>query len=321
MQPDTMGVLAIRPSAILSDPAMKPLTAMANMELTQLRQLLKLSAEPKLSIEEIEEIITSITIVPGDKKHGRNHSLMAGLTMIRATHDFDWLKLMRQLDPKTEEVRHKDRVYYRSHFSALGVLSGPSPNATFGYFMPDKRTVAFVREKSLSAFVKGQKIHRPHFSWDKDWKRVEHGLIAVAMDNRWANGLSKEQIGDDTDPLWVSLVQNTSTMVAGVEWKDGIDFHAYLTGKDQGTGTQTVKDIKTVLAQWRRDPVQAPSKDASENERRATAFHMQMIKDLLEHARVRRQESTVRLHMTAKINLADFAKYIFLEQSFEVSPK
>lgn len=123
--PSAMGAIAIRPSAIFANPAMKPLAGMANQSLAQLRQFLKLSTEPKLAIEDIEEVIALISITVGDKRHGRNHSLIAGPTMIRTTHDFDWLKLMRQFDPKTEEVRNGDRVYYRCHFSQL--IPGSSP--------------------------------------------------------------------------------------------------------------------------------------------------------------------------------------------------
>jgi hypothetical protein len=319
---DAMGVVAVRPSVIFSDPAMKPLAGMANECLTQMRQFLKLSGEPNISIEDIEEIIGHITIVPGDKKHGRNHSLMAGLTMIRATHDFDWLKLMRQLDPKTEEVRHDDRVYYRSHFSQLA-----PPKMSICYFMPDNRTLAFLPEKTLSAFVNGGSVQRPHFSWDEDWKRVERGLIAVAMDNRWANGLSKEQLvskeqlGGEAEwaslqAEWASLAQNAATEVAGVDWKNGIDFQAFLHGKDSAAGDRIAEGIKAIVAQVRRG-IDQPLEDVPEDERQETAFHLQMSKDLFDHVRIRQCESTVRVYTTAKIKLADFAKYFFKEATHE----
>lgn len=306
LHPKAMGVIAIRPSIIFSDPAMKPLADAANEALAQLRQEHSLSTEPKLSIEDIEEIIGFIMILPGDKKQGRDHRLRFVLTTIRVKHDFDWVNLMRQLDPKIEEVRHEDRVCYHIHCSAM--IGSCSPKETMCYCVPDSRSLVFLFQKETeSAFLKGQSIQRRHFCWDEDWKRVEHGLIAVAMDNRWAHGLSKEQIGGV--PPWDSLTQNAVTEVAGVDWKDGIDFQAYLRGKDETACDQIVKDIKTMLAQFRRDIVdQTPPKDVSEDERQVNTFEAQWSKDLLEHARIERCESTVRVHMTAKINLAEFVK-------------
>ncbi|HTU89164.1 MAG TPA: hypothetical protein VMF69_03610 [Gemmataceae bacterium] len=297
LHPKAMGVIAIRPSAIFSDPAMKPLAAVWNEELAQLRQELKLSGVPKLAIEDIEEIIGFIMIVPGDKKLGHDHRLRFILTMIRVKHDFDWVKLMRLLDPKMEEVRHEDRLYYRIF----------SPKNTMCYFMPDKRSVAFLfQKKTMSEFLKGQNVERPHFSWDEDWKRVENGLIAVAMDNRWTHGLSKEQLGDE--PGWALLAQNAATMVAGVDWKDGIDFHVYLTGKNRAVCDQIVKDIKVMLAQLRDESKEQPPKDVSEAERKATSFQLQVYKDLVEQARIQQSETMVCVHTKAKINLADLAK-------------
>lgn len=308
---DAMGVIAIRPSVIFSDPAMKPLADMANQGLAQLRQFFKLPREPKLSIEDIEETIGNITIKPDDKKHGLR--LMAGLTMIRINHEFDWLKLMRQLDPKTEEVRHGDRVYYRSHFERLlGEISATPPKATFGYFMPDKRTLAFLQEKTLPAFVNGKSVQRPHFSWDADWKRVEHGLIAVAIDNRWAKELSKEQI--DCDPEWSSIVQNTAAMVAGASCKDGIDLQAHLRGKDRAACDQIAKDIKAKLGQLRREIAQSP-KDVPEDE--ADALDALWCKQILEHVRIERCETAVRLHTMAKLNLADVVKCLTKEATLQ----
>lgn len=319
LPPNAMGVIALRPNAILRDPAMKPLAGMANEGLARLRQLLKLSAEPRFSIQDIEEIAGHFTIVPGDEKHAHQHSLVAGLAMIRATHDLDWLKLMRQLDPKTEEVRHEDRVYYRSHFSALfGVcITGTSPNAAFCYYMPDKRTLAFLPEKILTAFVNGQSVQRPHFSWDKDWKYVEHGLIAVAMDNRWANGLSMEQIGGE--PPWTSLSQNAVTMAAGFDWKDGIDLQACLRGKNTDACYQIEQDLKDILTQWERG-METEFKKIPEDAQQSLCFHLQAYRDLLNHAVVEhvmeRPGRTVRVQMMAKISFADFAKDFFVKRAF-----
>jgi hypothetical protein len=300
VRPDAMGAIAIRPSAIFADPAMKPLARMADKGLAQLLKSLKLSADPKLSIESIQEIIGSIAIVPGDKKHGRDHSLAAGLTMIRVAHDFDWLKLMRQIDPKIEEVQQDGRVYYRSHFPKG--FECISPKATFLFSMPDKRTVAFAQGKTSA-----------HFSWDVDWKRVEHDLIAVALDNRWAHGLSKQELEAAPFPCCTDLVQYAATMVAGVDWKDGIDITAYLSSKDYVASDRIVKETKKLIAQFLTDLDQSPEpEEVPKDAREATAFQLKVYKELFEQVRVQQQGTTVRVHTRAKLKLADLAKYFFI---------
>lgn len=304
LPPYAMGVIAIRPSAIFNDPSLKPLAAVANEGLAELCQSLKLTGGLKLFIEDIEGIIGFIMIVPGDKRQGRDHSLKFVLSMIRVKHEFNWVKWMRQLDPKTEEVRHGDRICYHVHSSAM--LAGASPKGTMCLFMPDDRSLVFLyQKKTESALLKGQSIQRPQFPWDEDWKRVEHGRFAGAIDNRWAKGLSKEQI--DSDPEWASIVQNTASIAAGVDWKDGIDFQAYLRGKDRTACDQIEKDLQAELTQLRRECVQ-PLEDVPEDERQVDAFEAQWSKDLVEHARIERCESTVRVRTVAKINLAEFVK-------------
>ncbi|HEY7428501.1 MAG TPA: hypothetical protein VH682_29995 [Gemmataceae bacterium] len=318
--PDAMGVLAVRPNVIFSDPAMRPLARMANEALMGLLPV-KIPAALRLPVEEIEQVIGFMTIAPNKGEPKGVHSSTMGLVMIRAAHDYDWQKLMRQLDPKTEEIHRDGHVFYKSKLN----LFPEDRQGTIVYCaLPDKRTLVLLPPAVCIALFTGKPAQignlgqRPSFFWDKDWKHVERGLVAVAMDNRWTRGLSAEQIGGET---WTkTLSHNASTMVAGVEWKEGIDFHAYLVGKDRAAADQMAKDIKGMLAKWRHDLEQAPQ-DVPKDERRAAAFTLQMYKDLLEHARVERRESTVSMQATAKVNLADFVKCLFISETGTIPPK
>lgn len=332
---DAVGVLAIRPNAIFADPAMEPLARMADKGLAQLRQLFQVPVGPKLSIKEIEQVIGHIELF-GKKTEMTGLGLGLGLIVIRVAHDFDWLKLMRQLDPKTKEIHTKDAVYYKSHITNTAI---GEQGMEVVYHLPDKRTIVFST-LDLRAAQKGKILRRigprPPFSWDKDWKHVEHDLIAFTQVNRQDSGASKKQLVEDPFPEWT---RKATTMVAGMDWKEGIDFHAYLNCKDAAAAKQLRREIKALVAGMGQFQVslireatdpdgpaseQSEAVEASEPQEidpaslpPEIALYMQLGKDLVKHARVTRRESTVRVHTTAKINIADMVKMLMFQFQYE----
>ena len=328
--PDAMGVIAIRPSAIFGNSAMKPLAGMANQGLAELRRCLKLSADPKLPIEDIEEIVASISKLYSKTKGKRStDGVMCGLVMIRAKRDFDWLKVMRQLDPKTEEIQQEGRVYYRSHYPKLFGNATPSSKATFCFFIPDKRTVACLEGKTLTAFLNDPNVQRPNFSCDEDWKRVEHGLIAVAVDKRWADGMPK-QIGDGLVPVWPAIVRNAPRLVAGVDWMDRIDFQAFLICKDKKAATRLRRDVRDVLGLMRfeMDPAAehmfeaetSPQKSEPKSLPPEVALQERLWENLMKHTHVTRQENTVCVHTATKLTIIDLVKLFMFEPPRQQKP-
>lgn len=327
---DAMGVIAIRPSDVFANSAMKPLAGMANQGLAELRQYLKLSANPKLPIEDIEEIVAYISKLTS-KTNGKEstYGIMCKLVTIRAKHDFDWLKLMRQLDPKIEEIQHEGQVYYRSHYPKLFGDVTPSSKATFCFFIPDKRTLACLEGKTLTAFLSGQNIQRPHFSWDENWERVEHGLIAVAVDKRWADGMPK-QMGDGWFPIWSSLVRNAPPLVAGVDLMDRIDFQAFLTCKDKTAAKKMRRDVRDVLGLMRfaMDPAaesifeaeSSPQKSEPVSMSPETALQERLWDGLMKHTHVTRQENTVCVHTATKLTIIDLLKLFMFDPPQQEKP-
>jgi hypothetical protein len=317
-----MGVIAIRPNAIFADPAMKPLARIANESSLLGMMLLPYMpfADLKLPFEEIEQIILFMHPITGTKNAP---SLGALTVIIRAAHDFDWLKQMQQIDPQTKEERCGDRVYYRSHpkrgkggiWSAIPPIP---PKATFVYFIPDKRILVNVlpiedlHAAQKSKFMPTINGSRPHFSWDKDWKHVERDLIAYAQVNRQAKGESKKQLGEAPFSEWPALTQKATTMTAGVDWKDGIALHAYLAYQEPAEAKRAIEDLKTFLKQTRRELMQDASaelsKDVPEPVRQAMAFQVELWKSLYDGVRSTRRGSTVCIHSKAKMTEAEIAK-------------
>lgn len=320
---DVTGVIAIRPNVIFDDPAMQPLARLANQSfLMQVLLPYLPSADLKLPIQEIEQVVLYMA-PPLEKRSKGDEYSTVGTVMIRAAHDFDWLKLMKHIDPKTKEVRHGDWVYYRSHpkvgkeafFSEIPI----SPKATFCYVIPDKRTLVLL-PLDLRALENGETVQRPHFSWDKDWKHVEHDLFAIAQSHRPARGASKKQIGDELPDCaeWTALTKNVATMVAGVDWKDGIDLQAYLAYKDPAAAKRATGDLKAFLAQSRRDLVQDAPADVPEAAKAAIAFQMRLWEELIDGVRITRKESTVGVHSKAKMNVAEVAKGLLSQYEPEI---
>lgn len=322
--PDATGVVAIRPNAIFHDPAMKSLARMAN-ESVLMQCLLPYIpyTDLKLPIQEIEQIVFFSGPPYDTRSKGDDISSIATVA-IRAAHDFDWLKQMRRIDPKTKEIRHGDQVYYRSHpkvgkgemFSGLTF----SPKDTFCYLIPDKRTLVLVPPSRYRAVEKGEKIKHPHFSWDKEWKHIEHDLVAIAQSDCQARSVIKTENGKEVpEPAeWTALTQNATTMIAGVDWKDGIDLHAYLTFKEPSAAKQGTKDLKTYLNLSRRELTEnAPPSESSEVERQAMNFQLNLWNRLYDGVRIRREESTVCVHTKVKMTVAEIAKGL-LSQFFEL---
>ncbi|HTU16459.1 MAG TPA: hypothetical protein VMG10_00225 [Gemmataceae bacterium] len=328
--PYATGVIAVRPNAIFRDPAMKPLACMANQSPLVGMMLLPYIpfADLKLPVQEIEQVVLYTMATP-DTKNASGFGFAT--VMIRTTHDFDWLKQMQHIDPETKQLHWGNQVYYRSHqkLGKKGIFSDLtiSPKATFLYIIPDKRSLVLIPSPSvLRAFRAAETTRSLHFSWDKEWKHVEKCLIAWAADNRSGRAVSSNQFGDGPFPEWSMLTRKTTTMVAGLDWKDGIDLRAYLTGKDQSVRDQIVRDIKAMLANWPRDLDEASQelpedKDLSKQARQEAAFELQLYNDLYKHASVTRRENTVCVHTMARLSISDLAKHFLCQWEGPVQGK
>lgn len=321
--PDATGVIAIRPNVIFSHPAMKPLAGIAAK--SPLVGMLLLPyfpfADLNLPLQEVEQIIAFAMTSPLASPHDKNASgFTLATVMIRAAHDFDWLKQMRRIDPKTEEIRCGDRAYYRSHpkrgkgdiWSEMSLSS----KATFAYFIPDKRTVVFLSVPTgLRAYRKAEPLQRAHFSWDKDWKHVENSLIAWAVDNRSAGRESKNQQSEDPFAELTALTRKTTAMTGGVEWKEGVALRIYLDYKESAAAKRAIPGLKTFLKQARRDfeqntPDVPDSPDTPKWAREAMDFQLKLSKGLIDHVHIMCAESTVCVHTRAKMTVIEAAKGI-----------
>lgn len=301
------GVFAIRPHAIFQDPAMKPLARMVNDNPMMQMMLFPYVPSTALPIQEIEQIIFYSNALPS----GKETATTMGTAMIRTAHDFDWLKAMRRLDPKTKEMHSEDGVYYRSRVTNSLLKEYFKDAENFGgmevfYFLPDKRTLA-VLPIDLRAAQKGKfklKIGSPSpFLREKNWKHVESELVAWATLNR----ADKKQIGEDPFPEWTALTKKTTTTVVGLDWNEGIAFQAYLAYKNPAGADQGKKDLKSLLKEFRHG-FEEPIPDLSEQERQMAAFQEELMKGLIDRVRIAATESIVCIHSEVKMNSTEFAK-------------
>jgi len=141
--PASTGVIALRPNAIFHEPAMRPFARKADEELARLlKQLFKIPAVQLLPVEEVEQVIVPMymRISPSKGAPKEVNNSITGF-LIRASHDYDWRQLMRQLDPMPEEVLGKYPVPYRLYRLHLKGIPGLPAKAAFNYYIPDKRTL------------------------------------------------------------------------------------------------------------------------------------------------------------------------------------
>jgi hypothetical protein len=152
----------------------------------------------------------------------------------------------------------------------------------------------------------GKAGERAAFSWAKDWKQVEHGLFAGALDNRWANGLSAEEIGGD--PLATVLTQQAATLVGGVDWSDGLIVKGFFGCKEDGAASRAMQAIQGGLREGRallHKEGRTPSPPGSVGQVAA-----KLVKDLLDNAKVTRRDNTACASTHATLSVADMAKLL-----------
>lgn len=327
---EAVNVIAIRPNAIFHDPVMKPLARMVNesMLMEMLSPMVSL-ADLKLPIQDIEQIIIYQYVSSEGKDSTPSDPLLTGTVMIRVAHDFDWLKRMRRRDPDTEEVRHGDQVYYRSQvsFKKGGGFTDDiplPPKSKFCFVIADKRTLILPSLSQFHALRKGQSLQRTRFAWAKEWKHVEQSLCAFAQKTQPRNRASKNQSHAELDSFegW-SATRNVAAMVAGVDWKDGIDVRAYFTCKDGATAKKAKRDVEESITSLRAalesNAIEiSTTSNKSETASAQTmaqlppdaAFQTQFWKTIVNNAHVTQREDTVRVHTNAKIALSDVGKLL-----------
>ena len=305
MWPDAVGIWAMRPAAISRIPGMKPYLDKLDAEFA------KAGLNASVKVETIEQAVVEFRVEARDQSKKKPGVLITGDWLIRSVEDFDWkaviTTLVKKLGPKPGqlvEVRLDNRVYYRAAGSGFGVCGL--------FYFPDARTViCSFHEDRLRERIRRGVGDRLEFLRGDDWRQVERGLVAVAIDNRkgrWKLDASKE---NPEDLLIAPLIQNATRWVGGVDFSELLKINAIATCRSVAESEivsvlmqKHVKEAKAALAGGVRASL--PEKD------REAELLLRTVKDLLQSCRVHREGVVVDLSSERKIEVDALAAF-FLE--------
>jgi hypothetical protein len=297
---EAVGFVAVRPAAMAQFPASRP----------QLDKINAFVAEhfpfgiPK--IEAIDQATIEVSIRPRDKSKNQLGRIITGVVMLRTVNDFDWKTAIKSVYQKIDkfdsdlvEVRFDGKVYYKKTKSLVPKLFGPE-----SFYFPDARTVVCDYEVNLRRMLSRKTRTGPDIVRTADWRKIEGGLIALAMDNRdqrWKLDLST----DEPEDLPVApLLQLATRWVIGVDGGSSSNLHAIATCGTNEKGRVLARTAESLLA---RAKVAIEAKLISQElEESAGADCLRLIKDLLKASRVSREGEAVDVIAKSDLPVAAF---------------
>jgi beta-lactamase regulating signal transducer with metallopeptidase domain len=306
ISPDAVGVWAIRPAAIYRLPGVKSQFDRLNAELAKAQP----QGLPRL--ESIEQAAVEFSVLPRDPSKKLPGRLVTGDWTVRSIEDFDWKDLMTRVlktwGRKSEELVEAhvdDHVYYKT--AELGIFG----RGACLYF-PDRRTVVCsFHEDGLRERIRRGASEQLEFVRGDDWRQVDRGLMAIAIDNRrnrWTLDVSKEY---PEDLAIAPLLQNATRWVAGVDASDVLKIHAIATCPEEAKGAAVARIVreKTAMAQGVPDVVLDPGSTVGA---RAEKAPWHTVKELARVCRIRHEGAVVDLNAERKVE-PDAIAALFME--------
>jgi hypothetical protein len=294
---DATGVVAVRPAAIFARPGMKKYADLLNKYLAMGSKDVGFCEGLTLPFDQLEQVSASAFIKPlygtGPKKSG----LMLGQPVLRTAKDYDWKGRFIDLLPGIEEVSYHGRVYYRVPKGKLPALAG----LCTCFYLPDSRTLVCLSEKGIRQVIDHKKIDRPRFAWEDDWKQVEHGLFAVAVDNRDKDWLKDRQPNEDLNEAGLQVGRHLSSLVQGVDGGAAFTVTAIGRCESEDGARSVVRAAKELL----RDAGKELEKAAKEKPDGARGRECRCGLELLRNAHLRRDGACVRWTSAVQLDLAE----------------
>jgi beta-lactamase regulating signal transducer with metallopeptidase domain len=293
------GVFAVRPAALAAIPGMKPVIENLSRSLKAALNDLELAPGIELPLEQIEQAVFTLDvseISDADRKRNGNearHSLTAGVSLIRMTHDFDWAAKIRKLSPavKVEECKP-------NHFRCEAKVVGPIP---FDLVVRDFRTLIMESGKS------GNEPDATR--WGRAWGEVCREPIAVAFDNRdghWAKAIGDRSAAEIT-PAAGTLLARTTHLALGVR-ADRQAGGVFATDSADEAGARATVEAIDAVGQFARLATAAALKANPTGPERAW---LQLAADVFERQPVLADGILVRVEGRSKVALADLVGQVF----------
>jgi beta-lactamase regulating signal transducer with metallopeptidase domain len=304
---DVTGVLAFRPAATFRRSGMKPFADQLNT-LVLLKELWAEMGLQRLDfknrppgVESIEQLTVGVYIEKRIRGDGTSRAMKFQGLMIRTLEPFDWKALIRAWPLGAVERTDAGRVYFElSKIPTLG------KNACA--YIPDERTIVFNEEEYLLPMIRRAVPNVPAVACWSDWKRVEHDLFAVAINNH-DNFLTSDFSKDDPSKAAVqSLFEQTSRWIFAAADADQLKLRAFGDCTTARAGETTARAVETLIANALREigePVAVPNQGD-----KSVRARLAILQQLLRGCGVEREGRTVTIAFGADARLADFAALV-----------
>jgi beta-lactamase regulating signal transducer with metallopeptidase domain len=289
LPPDTPCVLALRPAAVLRRPALARYTALVDLGLQAMPGQLGVHGVLRLSVADVEQVITRGSFSVDPKKKKNPHSLMFGLHTVRCVRDFDWKAQMKAFFPQAEEVHHAGGVYYRQPKSE----KKPAKMAGLCYYIPDARTMVMDGEDHLRRLIENKGKKGPPLPWLDDWRKVDRGLIAVALDPRVALVKDAVKAMDPEEAEILPILENASWLAVGVEGADDAHIRAIAQCPGEPAAVKVLAAAQSLLEHGRK----AAAEDSHGKDK---ALSSAFVRQLLQSAALERKQTRVEFRCEAR---------------------
>jgi hypothetical protein len=285
LAPDATGVVAVRPSALFGRPGMKKYADTLNKLLGPASLAAGLRGELHLPFDQLEQVSASAFIKPMKGSDGKT-ALMLGQPVLRTVKDYDWKGHFIDLLPGVKTVHYHGQVYYRVPGGKLPAL-GPM---SMCFYLPDGRTLVCITEEGVRQAIDRKKAERRRFAWEEDWKQVERGLFAAAVDNRdkgWLKDRKAEDLG-----LLLGVAEHLDSLVYGA---DGDTTYA-VQAIGRCASAEGARAVARDGQAFFRD-LQDKLEGSGEQERH--------LRELVSHGHLKRHGTTVRWASEVQLDLAE----------------
>jgi hypothetical protein len=251
-----------------------------------------------LMVERIEQITVGVYLGRRKEKEGPYkdlRTLMAHGLMIRMTVDFDWTREIRFLWPDAVEIHQGNRTYLKVNRPKLG------PNPCF--YVADSRTVVCDEEPVIRRLLQRAAPSAPDFARGSDWKKVEHDLVAVVLDNR--DGRIREAtqrpVELDKDDIFSIAAAATERCVFGLANSDDFLLRTLVACHDPA-GAQSIEFLISDLCRNTAKDMAKTSPESKSDDVRINELAIHVLKGF----RVKAEGTTVRVEPSAGVRLAEF---------------
>jgi beta-lactamase regulating signal transducer with metallopeptidase domain len=242
-----VGFVVFKPAAISQLPACKPQLDWLNGLITKEFSV----GMPK--IETIEQVMIEFSVKSRDTKKKQPGRIMEGAIVLRTVEDFDWksaikaiYKRLDKIDLDLVEVHLDGKVYYKSAKSNY-----PRPFGPDSFYFPDARTIVWDYENNLRQLIAQVPRTGTAFVAGGDWRKVDGGLIAVAIDNRDQRWKLDANTDKPDDLPIAPLLQQASRWVLGIDYAQSLTLHAIATCETEARGQALARMAESLLEGWR----------------------------------------------------------------------